>query len=214
MPVQIPESYRAYCTDRAVQTAVDHILGSTKTLGVPADLEWDDLPKFHKAVLSAHQVRCEFAIFLHELWDEIWKPTVDGRRRDLTPKTAADTQEYWQDYNLYTYSIWSNWWFSRVFDIADTTHVLDIGVHVDDEKRVRLSLQLWDQKNGKYTTNELGLGDYWLSEETEDDDGVHEYVYSKREYAPTVDSGSIDLDPLHKAAADALAAINRADLAT
>ena len=74
MPVQIPESYRAYCTDRAVRAAVDHIL--SESLDVPPDLEWDELPKFHQAVLSAHQVRCEYAIFLHE----IWKPILAERK--------------------------------------------------------------------------------------------------------------------------------------
>ena len=206
MPVQIPGSYRAYCTDRAVRTAVDHILES-KTLDVPADLEWDDLPKFHKAVLSAHQVRCEFAIFLHDLWDAVWQPTVDRSERKLTPKTVAETQDYWGRNPLDTYSVWEEGWFSRVFDIAGTMYALEIGAHVDVENRVRLALSLWDQENAKYTTNELGLGDCWLSEETEDDDGVHNYVYSKSEHAPTVDSGSIDLAPLHKAADDALAAI-------
>ena len=90
MPVQVPEIYRAYCTDRAVKTAVDHILEYKKTLGVPADLEWDDLPKFHKAVLSAHQVRCEFAIFLHELWNEIWQPAVERSEMEPAPYTVAD----------------------------------------------------------------------------------------------------------------------------
>ena len=60
MPFKIPESYLAYCTDRAVKLAVEHIL-EYETPGVPADLEWNDLPEFHRAVLSAHQVRCEFA---------------------------------------------------------------------------------------------------------------------------------------------------------
>ena len=211
MPVQIPESYRAYCTDRAVRTAVDHILES-KTLDVPAALEWDDLPKFHRAVLSAHQVRCEFATFLHDLWDAVWQPAVDRSERKLTPKTIAEAQDY-SGNSLNTYSVWEEGWFSRVFDIAGTMS-LEIGAHVDIENRARLALSLWDQKNEKYATNELGLGDCWISERIEDDDGAHDYVYSKREHAPTVDSGSIDLDPLHKAAADALAAINQADLAT
>ena len=46
MTLKIPESYRAYCTDAAVRTAVEHLLG-TKTLGLPADIEWKDLPAFH-----------------------------------------------------------------------------------------------------------------------------------------------------------------------
>ena len=115
---------------------------------------------------------------------------------------VADTQGYWGDYILDTYSIWSNKWFSRVFDITDTTYVLDIGAYVDDDKRVRLSLQLWDHENEKYVTNELGLGDWRPLEDN--DDG---YVYSSRELAPIVNDGGIDLAPLHKAADDALAAI-------
>ena len=50
MPVQIPESYRAYCTSRAVKTAVDHILESKKTLGVPAN------PKFPRNIGSGSRV--------------------------------------------------------------------------------------------------------------------------------------------------------------
>ena len=203
MPVQIPESYRAYCTDRAVKTAVDHILESKKTLGVPADLEWADLPKFHKAVLSAHQVQCEFAIFLYELWDEIWQPAVERSEMERSPYTVADTQEY-GGYALDTYSIWKNSWFTRVFDIpiADPVYVLDIGAYVDDENRVELSLQLWDLENKKDITNELGLGDWQPREDIDDD-----YVYSSRELAPIVNGGSIDLAPLHMAAAAALAAV-------
>ena len=206
MPVQIPESYRAYCTDPAVRTAVEHILGA-KTLGVPADLGWDKLPEFHRAVLSAHQVRCEFAIFLHKLWNEICNPVLDEGR--FIPKTVTDTQKYWNKYILDTYSIWDGKWFGRVFDIADTTYVLEIGVEVGYENRVRLTLNLWDRENEKYITNELDFGNCWLPEKVEDTDGVHDYAYSKREHAPIVDIGSICLDFLHKAAADALAAVER-----
>ena len=204
MPVQIPESYRAYCTDRAVQTAVDHILGATKTLGVPTELEWDDLPKFHKAVLSAHQVRCEYAIFLHELWNAVWQPAVDRINMEFIPKTVADTQRWWEDYILDTYSIWNNGFFSHVFDIANREYVLDIGTYGDNENRVRLTLYLWDQENEKSITNELDLGDWQPPEDNDHDDG---YVYSSTKLAPIVNDGCIDLAPLHEAAAAALAAV-------
>ena len=204
MCVQIRESYRAYCTDSAVRTAVNHILRKSKTLDVPTDLGWDDLPKFHKAVLSAHQVRCEFAIFLHELWDAVWQPAVDQSERELTPKTVVETQRYWKKYILDTYSIWDEGWFGRVF-VSDT-YVLEIGAIVNKENRVRLTLHLWDQENEEYLTN-IDCDDYWLPEKIEDGDGVHGYFYSKWEHAPIVDSGNIDLAPLHLAAAAALAAV-------
>ena len=203
MSVQIPESYRKYCTDRAVQTAVDHILKSTKTLGIPTDLEWDELPKFHRAVLSAHQVRCEYAIFLHELWNAVWQPAVDGNNMEFIPKTVANTQRWWEDYILDTYSIWNNGFFARVFDIANTEYVLDIGTY-GDKNRVRLVLYLWDRMNENDFTNELGLGDWRPHEDNDYDDS---YVYSNRRLAPIVNDGCIDLAPLHTAAADALAVV-------
>lgn len=100
MSFALPDSYRAYCTDAAVRTAVDHLLSSAdkKTgLSLPADIDWSDLPAFHRAVLSAHQVRCERAVFLFDLWDAVWEPALaeSGLRSDLDPWTVADTEE-WQ----------------------------------------------------------------------------------------------------------------------
>lgn len=204
MSVQIPESYRAYCTDRAVRTAVEHILGSTKALDVPTDLKWDELPKFHKAMLSAHQVRCEYAIFLHELWNAVWQPAVDRNNMEFIPKTVADTEQ-WRggDHCLDTYSIW-NWMFARVLDIDDTEYVLDIGAYVDNQNRVRLTLYLWDQENDKSITNELDLGDWRPPEDNDHDDG---YVYSSPKLAPIVNDDCIDLAPLHNVADAALATV-------
>ena len=200
MPFTIPECYLAYCTDRAVRTAVDYILES-KTPGVPADLEWNDLPKFHRAVLSAHQVRCEFAIFLHELWNEVWQPVVDERK--FNPKTVADAQNWWEgEFSIDTYTIWDQGSFTRVFGIAGTMYELDLGTFADT-KSVKLSLCLWDNDGNTYTTDKLGLRNRRPHEDIGDDG----YAYSSKKLAPIVDGENIDLDPLHKAAADALAAV-------
>ena len=195
MPVQVPESYRTYCADRTVQTAVDHILNSKK-LDVPADLEWNDLLVFHRAVLSAHQVRCEYAIFLHELWNAVWQPVVD-RRRIFSSKTVADSQE-WVGYND-TYSIWTNGWFGRVYNIASTSYEFSIGTFADIE-RVQLSLYLWDGENAP--TSELGLDECWPNI---DDDYI---AWSSKELAPIVDGG-IEVDRLANAVDHALTAIEQ-----
>ena len=82
MPFEIPESYRAYCTDVAVRTAVDHILSSSDRrsgLALPADIDWKDLPAFHRALLLAHQVRCEYPVLLIRLWNAVWQPALDER---------------------------------------------------------------------------------------------------------------------------------------
>ena len=260
MSIQVPESCRAYCKDRAVAVAVDAILDG-KSLGVPVSLEWDELPSFHRAVLAARQVQCEYAIFLHELWNAVWKPALDACDigKKLTPRTIADTAE-WCNRKPDTHTLWSERRFGQVLDIADTNLVLCPGVEIGykriDHERARLCLSLQDTERsfvepriapgavkrppdvakkwsilsifGQQTTQsaemrrpsnsaklfatgpkddvdpmtELDLGADWRPEDAED--GV---LRTRKELAPIADDGSIDLDALSKAAADALAAI-------
>lgn len=197
---QIPESYRAYCTDRAVQTAVDHILDKSNKLGVPPDTEWDELPKFHRAVLSAHQVRCEYAIYLIDLWEHIWQPALDECGFEVTSRTIAES-EGWARYDLDTYTIWDHMFF-RVFDILGDTHfTLALGTYTDEDKQIRLSLSFWNDPDEVSRLDELDLGNGW----GEVDEDV--YVYTCIGLAPIGDDGTVDLDSLHKAAAGALAAV-------
>ena len=204
MPIQVPESYRAYCKDRAVQEAVNHILNA-KSLPVPADIEWDDLPKFHRAVLAARQVQCDYAIFVHELWNAVWKPALDARGfgKKLKPWTIADTQEQCNQ-KLDTHTLWYQAWFSQVLDIADTNLMLFPGVGIGEAAldKVRLWLSLRDTKDNVDLITGLDLGADWRSEDVEDG-----WALSRRELAPIADDGGLDLDALRKAAADALAAI-------
>ena len=203
MPIQVPESYRAYCKDRAVQEAVNHILDA-KSLHVPADIEWDDLPKFHRAVLAANQVRCEYAIFLHELWNAVWKPVLDtcDIAKELKPWTD-DRYTKMAQLEFDAHTLWSEGRLGQPLDVADTKLVLlpevDVGYEGLDYERARLCLSLLD--NGDPIVG-LDLGADWRSEDAED--GVPR---SRRELAPIADDGSIDLEALGKAAADALAAI-------
>ena len=136
---QIPESYRAYCTDPAVRTAVDHILENPKKLDVPLGIEWDELPKFHRAVLSAHQVRCEYAEYQLDLWKCIWQPALDNCGFEVTLRTIADTENWvWA---LDTYSVWSKYAaFVRVFDIDDGYFTLTLGIGTESDGRIRLWL--------------------------------------------------------------------------
>ena len=204
MPIQVPESYRAYCKDRAVQEAVNHILDA-KSLHVPADIEWDDLPKFHRAVLAARQVQCDYAIFVHELWNAVWKPALDARGfgKKLKPWTIADIQEQCNQ-KLDTHTLWYQAWFSQVLDIADTNLVLFPGVGIGEAAldKVRLWLHLRDTKDDVDLITGLDLGADWRSEDVEDG-----WARTRRELAPIADDGGLDLDALRKAAADALAAI-------
>ena len=206
MPITIPASYLAYCTNCVVRGAVDHIL-KFKNPRTPANLEWDELKKFHEMVLSAHQVRCEFAIFLHDLWNAVWKPAVE--KRNFTPKTITDTYRVWQqdDDILNAHTIWDGKWFGRAYDIDGAEFVFDLGTFADtDTKRVQLTLCLWNSDGEIYTNDsEFVLGNRWPHEDIDDDS----YAYSSKKLAPIVDGGNIDLGPLRKAAADALTAVER-----
>ena len=202
MPFAMPESYRAYCTDTAVRTAVDHILASTDKKGglsLPGDIDWEDLPAFHRAVLSAHQVRSEFSVFLIDLWNAVWQRALgecgfDSGRVDWA---VSETEEW--SLKLDTHSVWDNKWFSRVFGIAGGNLQLGLAVHVPLEG-VKLGLCLWGADHTDHTTGR-NFGDEWAEPDEE------RWIYTGEDLAPIQDNGTIDLDPLHKAAADALAAI-------
>jgi len=197
---QIPESYRAYCTDPAVRTAVDHILENPKKLDVPPDIEWDELPKFHRAVLSAHQVRCEYANCLIDLWECIWQPALDNCGLEVTPRTIADTEK-WQEWQLDTYAIWKNAWFFRVFDIGDTGSVLLLGTFDEAQPlQVRISLKFWNDRDDVGRLGELNL-------DNNRDEEEDELANTCRGLARIGDNGTVDLDSLRTVAAAALAAV-------
>ena len=197
MTFEVPESYQAYCTDAAVRTAVDHLLGSSP-LRLPADIQWKDLPSFHRAVLSAHQVRCDYATFLSGIWDAVWKPALENCDFGVNPDplTVAESQA-WCGQNIDTYAIWDNGWFGRAFRLADTGYSFGLGVWGDCDL-IMLSIIYYDA-NGDVV--QLGLGDRWPEADVED--GI---AYSSRGLAQIRD-GCIDLASLGTAAADALAAI-------
>lgn len=204
MPCELPESYRAYCTDVAVRTAVDHILASSDRRGglaLPADIDWKDLPAFHRALLSAHQVRCEYAVHLICLWNAVWQPALDecDFGRNLEPWTVADAQE-WHGQTLDTSTVWNESWFGRVFEIVGTNFLLAPGIR-DDAERVQLSFSFWGQDDTDHTT-ETHFGDDWPMQQREDG-----WAWTTEGLAAIRDNGTIDVNPLCRAATDALAAV-------
>ena len=202
MSFKLPESYRAYCGDVAVRTAVDHILSanSKAPLALPTDIEWKDLPAFHRAVLSAHQVRCEYAVMLIELWDAVWQPALGSEfGADLQLQTVADAQ-VWHNSKLDTNTVWDEEHFGLGFEILGTSFLLLPAVVVDQE-RLRLVLCLWGKDDTDHTTG-LDFGDAWPERDIEG--GV---AYTRRSLTPIRDDGTIDLDPALKAAEDALTAV-------
>ena len=203
MSFELPESYRAYCSDAAVRTAVDHILsaGSKKPLTLPGDIEWNELKAFHRAVLSAHQVRCEFAVSVIDLWDAVWQRALDGWEfhSDLVPATVAAAEDWW-DQKLDTNSVWIPRHIFKLFYIGETGSRLGLGARIELE-RVRLSLSLYDKDDKDHTAG-LDLGDAWPKQDLEDD-----IAWTCKSLAPIRDDGTIDLKLVRKAAEDALTAV-------
>lgn len=198
----LPESYRAYCKERAVQSAVDHVLNCGEKLAVPADLEWDRLPDFHAAVLAAHQVRCDYATALHGLWKAVWRPALDdcGFADVLEPLSFNEHPDY-SDYPCDTYSLWEEDLLERVYD--KDGHKLGLGVE-NDGKQARLTIWLLDGK-GKGRADELPLGSDWDSEP--DEEG---YLYTREKLARFSNDGCcIPLEPLNRAVQRALQEIGR-----
>ena len=203
MKFELPESYRAYRNDVAVRTAVDHILSAdSKTpLALPADIEWKDLPAFHRAVLSAHQVRCEYAVSLIELWDIVWQRALDGWefQSNLVRSSVAEAADWWP-HKLDTYTVWDESHYFQLFNIGETGFQLGLGACVEIE-RVRLSLSLYGKDETDYTAG-LGLGEGWPEL-----DIVEDVAWTCKSLAPIRDDGRIDLDLVRKAAEVALAAV-------
>ena len=202
MTFRVPESYRAYCTDAAVRTAVDHILDS-RSLTLPADIDWRDLPAFHRAVLSAYQVRCEYAVFLIEFWDAVWKLALEKVDLGTTPEAlTVGVSEEWGEQKLDTNTVWNASWFNRHFKFTTTGSSLYAGAMVEID-HVVLAIDYYDADNVQRTT-ELELGEKWPEDDIEN--GV---AYTNKKLAPIRDGG-IDLAPLREAADDALHAIRKA----
>ncbi|MDE2817907.1 MAG: hypothetical protein OXK81_14595 [Chloroflexota bacterium] len=204
MPFALPDSYRAYCRDAAVRTAVDHILsaaGRRAGLGLPPDIDWKDLPAFHRAVLSAHQVRCERAIFLFDLWEAVWRPALaeSGLEDDLEPRSVTDTEE-WNGAKFDPHTIWDNRWFGRNFNCNDARYIIAPGVS-DDAVEVNLSLAFWRADDTDLMTGR-NFGNDWLVQVVEEN-----CIWTGKGLVRIRDDGTIDLGSLRKAAADALAAV-------
>ena len=207
MSFEVPASYHAYCTDRAIQTAVDHILSSAtkdRPLALPADIHRDELRTFHLAVLSAHQVRCEYAVMLFDLWDAVWQQALEAWnfKQEIKPRSALKS-EPWINQKLDTYSVWEKRRFGWAYDIVGTDHVIDPTVLVDSEN-VKLAISLWIQaRQQEDLTAELDLGDDWTKCKIE----KYDYAVTRQELVQIQDEPAIDLNQLCKAAKAALAAV-------
>lgn len=191
MAILVPESYRSYCKDEGVRRAVTHLLAeSDKGKGVvlPADFEWRDLPSFHRAVLSAYQVRCEYAIFLIELWDATWGWALQTADLGASVKLEGALDSH-RDSPVDALTVWRGW-FHRKLLVGDTHDWLSVGNDDDDG-----TVGLWISDG----PDASALGSKWVGK-TDDNGHFSEKVTWS-------DAGQVDPKPLREAAAAAIRTI-------
>lgn len=89
----MPDSVRDYMTNAAVRAAVDHLL-QLKASALPGEVvEWPEVRNYHRAYLSAAQIRAEYAIYLMDVWQNVWAPAIKAFQPTaylLTPKEQND----------------------------------------------------------------------------------------------------------------------------
>ncbi len=194
MPFCLPESYASYVAEPAVQTAVDHILGS-KLLKVPDGLDWGQLPDLHAADLGAHQVRCDYASALQGLWDGVWGKAIDeaGIGERLKAWSISDTAD-WYGLGFDAISLWRNGVFARAY----TRDEFWIGLGVSlDLREARLCLWFGNE-------NDEDLADGLLSQDDWDPELDEYYGYWSKKNLARIEVGCVPLKRLKAAAVKAL----------
>ena len=202
MKISVPESFRSYCGDEAVSRAVDRLIEESGKSGrrkeafeLPPDLAWKDMRSFHRAVLSACQVQCEYGIFVIDLWDAVWKPTLEEfeERMPLERLSISESQRR-SEWRVDPSAVWYHG-FNRCFMLpADATLVT--GTYAGTG-----TVKLWIEYRSAdgSTADSLALGDGWASAEGNfgrSSEGVH-----------WSDEGRVDLNCLREVARDALRAV-------
>jgi hypothetical protein len=107
----IPESVFEYLTDPRVRAGADSIL-EYDAAKVPPGLEWDELPRFYQAALSAALIRSDWACTLAEFWALVWPRNVEGwTALSIDEQTVAD-----KDGRLSLNDCWDGEWLGRRFE--------------------------------------------------------------------------------------------------
>ena len=204
MEISRPKSYQTYCDDQAIRTAVDHLLaassnGSNDALNLPEDIKWDDMLAFHRALLSAHQIRSEYAIYLIDLWNTVWEPTLVVSNIGLKPMTVKECEKL-TTCALDTYSTWKNQEFYRSYYVADSSFTLALGT-ADYHEGPNLWFSCWDEDN---TSIEFESNEHWSHQE-QDNEG---WFRTRDNFVIVQENGGLDTARLKEAAIEILKAVS------
>lgn len=164
MMLQVPASYRDYLHDRTIRSVVDHLL-KTQPGKLPSDIEWDEVRAFHQACLSAQKVKTDRALFLLDLWEAIWKPTLE--KFGMSERNAWSIEDMKkEDSEPGIERLWSEReGFYRWYVAELSGHYFNIYTQVSIKSKAA-GIQLYfsaDSENGRTYGTELTLAEEWAS---------------------------------------------------
>ena len=136
--VQISMGMLAYFGDSKTRAAVDLLLAK-KRPSIPDDVEWDEVPEFFRALRAARQIQTDYAILLHEIWNDVWKPLPATIWKAKAPYEQGD------DGILDPTTIWTNSYALRLYERDKLSS--ELIVYVDNETGVQIGFNV--TQNGK-----------------------------------------------------------------
>lgn len=188
--VMLPESLAFYFGDRANRSALDIVMGSA---ALPDDLDWDEVPAFHDAQLTALKVKTDYVTFLFMVWQRTWGRAVEHQLPDAAPVGVADLG-MWPPTVA---AVWEKGILCRPIELPDG-HTLWAAAEMQAEAEVSLAFYI-EAGDRDYTVSDtLPLDTPW---EAVDGD---RWRRTTAGLAP-VREKRLDLSPLGDAARDALA---------
>ena len=126
---------------------------------IPKGMDWTDLPAYHRAVLSAHQVRAEYSLFLIDLWQEIWQSALDeSSLYDSLEEQSVQKTEKSGNQQLETFSVWEYEEFYRFFEALEG---FKIGLTVSCNPEDQVQLGYWVDSKYRELIETAKLGSSW-----------------------------------------------------
>ncbi|WP_339777319.1 hypothetical protein [uncultured Thalassospira sp.] len=196
--IQIPQNLYDYFNNSVIESAVEHILGM-KSTRVPPNIDWTDLKDFYRANLYTQQIQCEFAEFMFDLWETIWRPHIKEILADgfLTELTLSENQEIICNYKQT--QLWEYSDFRKKFHVKNEKDIsITFAVSVQSIPKIQSGIKI--ERKNKNITHELFLNeDHWPKLNIED--GLY---WSITDVTHPEKEKKINIDKLKKITRDAL----------
>lgn len=196
--ITIPPNLYDYFNDSVITSAVNHILGM-KGSRVPHNIDWIDLKDFYRANLYCQQIQCEFAEFMFDLWESIWRAHIKEILPDrfLVELSLSENQEVLCNYTQS--KLWAYSDFRKKFRVRNAKDI-SITLAVSAQSITEIQAGIIIERRNKNVTHELLLSkEDWPEENIED--GVY---WSITNTTHTEEQKEINIDKIKEITQNAL----------